>query len=117
MLGFNEPDVNFTASGSQVSPDLAALTWIANLEPLRKMGIKVGAPVVYASEEGFEWLDRFYEACGKRNSSCEADFMNIHVFGNISFVEGYLDEYKQKYFSLSFSFSIHIPLLCISPRF
>lgn len=106
VLGFNEPDVNFTASGSQVSPDLAAITWISNLEPLRKMGIKVGAPVVYASESGFSWLEKFYAACKARNSTCEADFMNIHVFGNISYVEAYLDEYKQKcvtLFSLSLS--------------
>ncbi|KUJ19682.1 uncharacterized protein LY89DRAFT_549186, partial [Mollisia scopiformis] len=97
VLSFNEPDVNFTASGSQVSPDLAAASWILNFDPLRKMGIKVGAPVVFASESGFTWLDNFYSACQKRKSNCTADFMNIHIFGNISYVESYLDEYKQKY--------------------
>lgn len=58
--------------------------------------MKVGAPVVFASEGGFAWLDEFYEACQKRNTTCEADFMNIHIFGNISYVQSYLDEYKQK---------------------
>jgi hypothetical protein len=96
VLGFNEPDVNFTAGGSQVSPDAAAVSWILNFDPLRKMGIKVGAPVVYANESGFTWLDNFYAACQKRNSSCTADFMNIHCFGEISFVQSYLAEYKQK---------------------
>lgn len=97
MLSFNEPDVNFTASGSQVSPDAAAASWILNFDPLRKLGIKVGAPVVYANESGFAWLDKFYAACQSRNSNCTADFMNIHCFGNISFVQSYLAEYKQKY--------------------
>lgn len=95
-LGFNEPDVNFTAGGSQISPDAAAASWILNFDPLRKMGIKVGAPVVYANESGFTWLDNFYTACQKRKSNCTADFMNIHCFGNISFVQSYLEEYKQK---------------------
>jgi Glycosyl hydrolase catalytic core len=95
-LGFNEPDVNFTAGGSQVSPDAAAASWILNFDPLRKMGIKVGAPVVYANESGFTWLDNFYAACQSRKSNCTADFMNIHCFGNISVVQSYLAEYKQK---------------------
>jgi hypothetical protein len=96
VLSFNEPDVNYTAGGSQISPDAAAASWILNFDPLRKMGIKVGAPVVYANESGFAWLDKFYTACESRKSNCTADFMNIHVFGNISFVESYLTEYKQK---------------------
>ncbi|PMD37685.1 glycoside hydrolase family 128 protein [Hyaloscypha variabilis F] len=97
VLGFNEPDVNYTAGGSQISPDAAAASWILNFDPLRKMGVKVGAPVVYANESGFAWLDKFYTACQSRKSNCTADFMNIHCFGNISFVESYLTEYKQKY--------------------
>lgn len=101
VLSFNEPDVNFTSGGSQVSPDAAAASWILNFDPLRKMGIKVGAPVVYANESGFTWLDKFYAACEKRNSNCTADFANIHCFGNITFVQSYLDEYKQKSVSLS----------------
>jgi len=96
VLGFNEPDVNYTAGGSQISPDAAAASWILNFDPLRKMGVKVGAPVVYANESGFAWLDKFYTACQSRKSNCTADFMNIHCFGNISFVESYLAEYKQK---------------------
>lgn len=96
VLSFNEPDVNYTAGGSQVSPELAAASWVLNFDPLRKMGIKVGAPVVYANASGFTWLDHFYAACKNHSSNCTADFMNIHIFGNISYVESYLDEYKQK---------------------
>ncbi|KAK0124768.1 hypothetical protein ONS96_008650 [Cadophora gregata f. sp. sojae] len=97
VLSFNEPDVNFTAKGSQVSPDAAAASWILNFDPLRKMGIKVGAPVVYANDTGFAWLDKFYAACNKRKSNCTADFMNIHVFGNTSVIDAYLTKYKKKY--------------------
>lgn len=110
VLGFNEPDQNFTAGGSQVSPDAAAASWILNFDPLRKMGIKVGAPVVYANETGFTWLEKFYAACQTRNSNCTADFMNIHCFGNISFVQSYLAEYKQKSVS-----PFHIPSLLSFP--
>ncbi|KAH7309265.1 glycosyl hydrolase catalytic core-domain-containing protein [Rhexocercosporidium sp. MPI-PUGE-AT-0058] len=97
VLSFNEPDVNFTAKGSQVSPDAAAASWILNFDPLRKMGIKVGAPVVYANETGFAWLDKFHAACEKRKSNCTADFMNIHVFGNVSVIDKYITTYKKKY--------------------
>ncbi|PVH71776.1 glycoside hydrolase family 128 protein, partial [Cadophora sp. DSE1049] len=97
VLSFNEPDVNFTAKGSQVSPDAAAASWILNFDPLRKMGVKVGAPAVYANETGFAWLDKFYTACKKRKSNCTANFMNIHVFGNASVIETYLTKYKKKY--------------------
>ncbi|CZR60684.1 uncharacterized protein PAC_10580 [Phialocephala subalpina] len=116
VLGFNEPDVNFTARGSQVSPDAAAASWILNFDPLRKMGIKVGAPVVYADESGFTWLDKFYAACQSRNSNCTADFMNIHCFGNISFVQSYLAEYKQKSVSQApINIGAEPPSLPISP--
>ncbi|KAH9213308.1 hypothetical protein DL95DRAFT_266930, partial [Leptodontidium sp. 2 PMI_412] len=97
VMSFNEPDVNFTAKGSQVSPDAAAASWILNFDPLRKMGVKVGAPVVYANETGFTWLEKFYAACELRKSKCTADFMNIHVFGNVSVIEEYLALYKKKY--------------------
>lgn len=96
VLGFNEPDVNITEGGSQVSPAAAASSWILNFDPLSKMGIKVGAPVVYANASGFAWLDKFYSACQSRNSNCTADFMNIHFFGNISSLESYLTEYKKR---------------------
>ncbi|KAH7417772.1 glycosyl hydrolase catalytic core-domain-containing protein [Cadophora sp. MPI-SDFR-AT-0126] len=97
VMSFNEPDVNFTAKGSQVSPDAAAASWIMNFDPLRKMGVRVGAPVVYANETGFAWLDKFYAACKKRKSNCTADFLNIHVFGNASVIDAYLTTYKKKY--------------------
>ncbi|KAG4442533.1 hypothetical protein IFR05_001945 [Cadophora sp. M221] len=97
VLSFNEPDVNLTAKGSQVSPDAAAASWILNFDPLRKMGVKVGAPVVYANETGFAWLEKFHAACEKRKSKCMADFMNIHVFGNVSVIEAYLEVYRKKY--------------------
>lgn len=96
VMSFNEPDVNFTRKGSQVSPDAAAASWILNFDPLRKMGIKVGAPVVHANETGFEWLDKFHDACKTRKSNCTADFMNIHVFGNVDVIETYLATYKKK---------------------
>jgi len=96
VLSFNEPDVNFTSKGSQVSPDAAAASWILNFDPLRKMGVKVGAPCVHANETGFAWLDKFYAACKKRKSNCAADFMNIHVFGNASEIDAYLTVYKKK---------------------
>ncbi|KAL2066024.1 hypothetical protein VTL71DRAFT_2095 [Oculimacula yallundae] len=97
VMSFNEPDVNFTSKGSQISPDAAAASWILNFDPLRKMGVKVSAPVVFANETGFVWLDKFYAACKERKSNCTADFMNLHVFGDADVVEKYLTLYKKKY--------------------
>lgn len=75
ILTFNEPDGDSSAGGSEVPSALAAETWKRVVEPLRKQGIKLGAPAVTGAPTGFNWLQSFFTACG---GGCSADFIPIH---------------------------------------
>ena len=60
VLGFNEPDGESDSGGRNIHVDIAAKTWIRQMEPLRKHGVKLGGPVVTGSSSG---------SCGCRISS------------------------------------------------
>ena len=79
VLAFNEPDGTSSTGGSAIDPSLAASTWIRELEPLRDLGIKLGAPAVTGAQTGFTWLSSFFDAC---NGNCTADFIPIHWYGD-----------------------------------
>jgi hypothetical protein len=96
-MGFNEPDNSFANGGSNVPPDAAAKYWIKQLEPLRKLGVSLGAPAVTGAPSGFTWLANFTAAC---NGSCTFDFIPIHWYGSFdgmaSHIAGVLDVYPGK---------------------
>ena len=73
-LGFNEPD-GCENGGSCIDADVAAQAWISEIEPLKDLGIKLGAPAVTGSPRGLGWLQDFYTAC---DGGCTADFLPIH---------------------------------------
>lgn len=79
VLGFNEPDGPHATGGSNIPADLAASSWKAQLEPLREMGIRVGAPAVTGSPTGFVWLENFFNAC---DGGCNPDFFPVHFYGS-----------------------------------
>ncbi|CAI6335225.1 unnamed protein product [Periconia digitata] len=79
VLGFNEPDGPYIYGGSNISPITAALVWQREIEPLKKLGVKLGAPAVTGSPNGFEWLADWLEACG---GGCNPDFIPVHWYGN-----------------------------------
>jgi hypothetical protein len=79
VLSYNEPDGSTNTGGSSISPQLAASAWIRELEPLRKLGVKLGAPAMTGSPGGFTWLADFFTAC---DGGCTADFFPIHWYGN-----------------------------------
>ncbi|ESZ97755.1 putative Uncharacterized serine-rich protein C13G6.10c [Sclerotinia borealis F-4128] len=62
ILAFNEPDGSSSTGGSQILPAAAAALWIDQVEPLRAMGIKIGAPAVTGGPSGWTWLSSFYNA-------------------------------------------------------
>ncbi|KAJ9649108.1 hypothetical protein H2199_001022 [Coniosporium tulheliwenetii] len=74
VLGFNEPDGDPSTGGSQIPVDLAAATWIREIEPLRELGVK---------------LELFEECAGR----CNPDFMPVHWYGNF---EGLASHVGQK---------------------
>lgn len=90
VFSYNEPDGDTSSGGSDITPVAAAANWKAQLEPLRAMGVKLGAPAVTGSPSGFTWLQSFFEAC---DGGCTADFMTVHWYGNF---EGLQSNIEQK---------------------
>lgn len=79
VLGFNEPDGDFATGGSNMAPEVAAAVWTQQLEPLRQLGVQLGAPAVTGSQRGFEWLASWLEAC---DGGCTFDFVPVHWYGD-----------------------------------
>lgn len=97
VMGFNEPDNTADTGGSDVDPSDAAKYWKKQLEPLRKLGVSLGAPGVTGGSAGFEWLSNFTEAC---DGGCTFDFIPIHWYGSydglVSHINDVLDIYPKK---------------------
>lgn len=79
VLGFNEPDGGHDTGGSSLAASLAASRWKAEIEPLKELGVKVGAPAVTGAQSGWEWLDNFFNECA---GGCNPDFIPVHWYGN-----------------------------------
>ncbi|KAF9695021.1 hypothetical protein EKO04_006727 [Ascochyta lentis] len=79
VLGFNEPDGGHSTGGSALPVDLAAARWKAEMEPLKKLGIKLGAPAVTGAASGWTWLQNFFTEC---DGGCTPDFIPVHWYGN-----------------------------------
>jgi len=92
VMAFNEPDGTQTTGGSNIDPKVAAATWIKQIEPLRKMGIKTGAPAVTGSPRGFTWLSDFFSSCASQGTNCTADFIPVHWYGNFEGLAGHLGQ-------------------------
>jgi hypothetical protein len=82
ILTYNEPDGTTSTGGSDLEPSAAASNWLSQVEPLRKLGVKTGAPAVTGSQGGFTWLTEFFDACASLGTNCTADFIPIHWYGN-----------------------------------
>ena len=98
VLAFNEPDGTSATGGSNISPDLAAQTWIREIEPLKKMGVKLGAPAVTGAPTGFTWLQNFFTAC---NGNCSADFIPVHWYGNFEGLASHIGQVYSTYPNMS----------------
>lgn len=97
VLTFNEPDGQGNG-GSGVPADLAAQTWIREVEPLKKHGVKLGAPAVTGAPSGFAWLENFFSAC---NGSCSADFIPVHWYGNFEGLASHVGQVRGTYPNMS----------------
>lgn len=94
VLGFNEPDGSFHTGGSSVSPHLAATAWKFQMEPLKKYGVKLGAPAVTGSQRGFEWLESFFKECA---GACNPDFIPVHYYGNFEGMASHIGQVMGTY--------------------
>lgn len=93
VLGLNEPDGTFNG-GSGVPADLAAATWIRQIEPLREQGVLLGAPAVTSAPTGFVWLRNFFTECAGR---CNPDFLPVHYYGNFEGLASHMGQVNGTY--------------------
>ncbi|KAL7801010.1 glycosyl hydrolase catalytic core domain-containing protein [Trichoderma afarasin] len=90
VLGFNEPDGSTSNGGSDIQPRDAAQAWVANFEPLGKMGIKLGLPATTGGPDGIPWLKQFLANCsdivstGNQKKNCTFDFLPVHWYDNFA---------------------------------
>ena len=89
VLGFNEPDGTSSTGGSSIPVETAAQIWMNEMEPLAKLGIKIGAPACTGSETGRQWLQNFFTVC----SNCTVDFIPIHWYGTFEGLASHIGEY------------------------
>lgn len=94
MFSYNEPDGSTSTGGSDITPTAAAANWKAQLEPLRALGVKLGAPAVTGSPDGFTWLTSFFTACG---GGCTPDFMTVHWYGNFEGLQSNIEQKRKQY--------------------
>ncbi|EMC95721.1 glycoside hydrolase family 128 protein [Baudoinia panamericana UAMH 10762] len=94
VLGFNEPD-GCVSGGSCISAQLAAQTWIREVEPLKKQyGVRLGAPAVTGSPMGFVWLQSFFTACA---GNCTPDFIPVHFYGSFEGLASHIGQVNATY--------------------
>lgn len=93
VLGFNEPDGGDNG-GSNVDPTTAAQVWQREIEPLKKLGVKLGAPAVTGAPSGFTWLQSFFTACA---GNCSADFIPVHWYGNFEGLASHVGQVNGTY--------------------
>lgn len=91
-MTYNEPDGSSSTGGSNVAPEDAAKNWIAQVEPLRKLGVRTGAPAVTGAPGGFVWLKSFFAACESQGTNCTADFIPVHWYGNFAGLASHIGE-------------------------
>jgi hypothetical protein len=98
VLAFNEPNESHDHGGSNLAASLAAARWKAEIEPLRKLGIKVGAPAVTGAASGWTWLDNWFQAC---DGGCTPDFIPVHWYGNFEGMMSHLGGVTAKWPNLT----------------
>ncbi|KAG9247080.1 glycosyl hydrolase catalytic core-domain-containing protein [Calycina marina] len=101
VLTYNEPDGISSTGGAQLAPVDAAKNWISQVEPLRKLGVKTGAPAVTGSPGGFTWLEQFFENCTLQGTNCTADFIPVHWYGDFGGLASHLGQVNGTYPNIS----------------
>lgn len=93
VLVFNEPDGSTDSGGSNISPDVAARTYMDTIAPLRgdPYNIKLSVPATTGSPNGLAWLKAFNASCMRLSTSgCEFDFLAAHWYGDFPAMASWL---------------------------
>lgn len=98
VLAYNEPDGQTNTGGTNIPVDTAASTWMRNIAPLRKQGVKVGLPAVTGSPDGFSWLANFNTSClALSKEGCVADFIPVHFYGDFPGFASHVGQVRATY--------------------
>lgn len=89
VLAFNEPDMQSNVGGSNIDPVTAAQIWMREIEPLSKLGIKLGSPACSSAPAGITWMQSFLQAC----NNCTVDFMAVHFYGDFQGLASHVGQY------------------------
>lgn len=98
VLAFNEPDALPDQGGSNIQPKDAAQAWVANFEPLGKMGIKLGLPACTGGYGSLPWLKQFLGNCsaiiseGGPKKNCTWDYLPVHWYDNFAGLASHIGE-------------------------
>ncbi|KAG6018904.1 hypothetical protein E4U41_003512 [Claviceps citrina] len=98
VMGFNEPDATPAVGGSNVAPADAALAWVANFEPLARMGVRLGLPACTGGWGSLPWLKQFLGNCSALVSSageqrnCTWHFLPVHWYDNFAGLASHMGE-------------------------
>ncbi|KAG6170283.1 hypothetical protein E4U23_005103 [Claviceps purpurea] len=101
VMGFNEPDATSAVGGSNVQPADAAQAWVANFEPLGRMGVKLGLPACTGGWGSLPWLKQFLGNCSElistsgETKNCTWDFLPIHWYDNFEGLASHIGERKK----------------------
>ncbi|SMQ51738.1 unnamed protein product [Zymoseptoria tritici ST99CH_3D1] len=95
VLGFNEPDgCHGVEGGSCLDAQTAAKIWIREMEPLKELGVKLGAPAVTSAPTGFNWLANWFSAC---DGQCNPDFIPVHYYGDFQGFASHIGQVNATY--------------------
>lgn len=99
-LGFNEPDLcnGEGYGGSCIAAKEAAQIWIEQVEPIKKLGVKLGAPAVTSAPSGNDWLEAFFAHC---DGKCTTDFIPLHWYGDFAYLPDYVGGMHETYSNMS----------------
>ena len=64
------------------------------MEPLRKLGVKLGAPAVTGASSGFTWLRNFFSEC---EGKCSADLIPVHWYGSFEGLASHIGQVREAY--------------------
>ncbi|KAI0637870.1 glycosyl hydrolase catalytic core-domain-containing protein [Trametes polyzona] len=92
VLGFNEPEI---AAQANLSPADGAALWKAHIEPLKGLGVRLGAPAPSGAPQGKQWLLDWLDAC---QGGCTVDFVPLHWYdvNSTAFVQ-YLQDFHDTF--------------------
>lgn len=102
VLGFNEPDGTTDTGGSGIQPSDAAQAWVANFEPLGKLGVKLGLPACTGGWSSMPWLEQFLSNCSALISTdddtknCTWDYLPVHWYDNFAGLASHIGERRAR---------------------